>query len=109
MVNAPVAALAASPRWGRLLRGNIAMLTYVGRRSGRTFTLPVGYRQVGDEIRIGVQMPDAKTWWRNFLGAGGPLTLRLNGADRPGHGVAEKDERNRVTVTVRLDDSANDG
>jgi hypothetical protein len=64
---------------------------------------------MGDEIRIGVQMPDVKTWWRNFLGAGGPLTLRLNGTDRPGHAVAERDERNRVTVTVRLDDSANNG
>jgi hypothetical protein len=47
-------------------------------------------------------MPEAKTWWRNFLNTGGPLTLRLDGADRAGHAVAKQDERGRVTVTVRL-------
>jgi hypothetical protein len=54
-------------------------------------------------ITIGVQMPDAKNWWRNFLGDGEPLTLELDGADRTGHAVARRDDRGRVTVTVRLD------
>ena len=46
------------------------MITYTGRRSGRTFTIPVAYRRRGDEIEIAANMPDAKTWWRNFLGDG---------------------------------------
>jgi len=103
VVNARVSALAASPRWGRLVGRNLAILTYTGRRSGRTFTIPVGYRQRGDEVTIGVSMPDAKTWWRNFLGAGAPLSLRVNGADRAGHAVARRDAKGRVTVAVSLD------
>ncbi len=103
VVNARVAALADSPRWGRLVGRHIVVITYVGRRSGRTFSTPVGYRRTGDEITIGVRFPDAKTWWRNFLGTGGPLALHLDGADRSGHAVARRDDRGRVTVTVSLD------
>lgn len=100
--NAPVAALANSRRFGRLLNRSITMLTYTGRRSGRTFSIPVSYRRSGNNIVIGVGMPEAKTWWRNFLNTGGPVTLQLDGADRAGHAVAEQDEEGRVTVTVRL-------
>ena len=47
--------------------------------------------------------PDSKTWWRNFTGEGGPITLvGLDGADRTGHAVAHRDDRGRVTVRVRL-------
>lgn len=100
--NAPVAALANSRRFGRLLSRNITMLTYTGRRSGRTFSIPVAYRRSGGDIVINVNMPEAKTWWRNFLNTGGPLTLRLDQTERAGHAVATQDDRGRVTVTVRL-------
>ena len=103
LLNAPVAAMAASPRFGGLISGDIAIVSYTGRRSGRRFTIPVGYRRSGDEISIPVAMPDAKTWWRNFLGDGGPLTVRLDGAERAGHAVARRDDNGRVTVAVRLD------
>jgi hypothetical protein len=102
LFNAPVVALTRS-RLGRLVSGNIAMLTYTGRRSGRTVSLPVGYQRRGDEVTISVNMPDAKTWWRNFLGDGAPLTLELDGRDIGGHGVAQRDPNGRVAVNVRLD------
>jgi hypothetical protein len=101
-VNGCVARLTLSPRWGRLIGRGIAMLTYTGRKSGRTFTMPIGYRRTADGILITVAMPDSKTWWRNFLGDGGPLSVRLDGVDRDGHAVARRDERGRVTVAVRL-------
>jgi hypothetical protein len=97
-----MAALALSPRWGRLVGRSIVVITYTGRRSGRTFSIPVSYRRNGDQVTIRVALPDAKTWWRNFLGAGGPLSLHLNGTDRPGHAVAQRDEQGRVTVSVSL-------
>ncbi|ORA19866.1 nitroreductase/quinone reductase family protein [Mycobacterium arosiense] len=100
--NAPIAALANSRHFGKLINRNITMLTYTGRRSGRTFSIPVSYRRCGNDIVIGVGMPEAKTWWRNFLNTGGPLSLHLDGADRAGHAVAKQDEKGRVTVTVRL-------
>jgi hypothetical protein len=47
-------------------------------------------------------MPDAKTWWRNFLGEGGPVTLTLGGHERAGRAVATRDENGAVTVRVAL-------
>jgi hypothetical protein len=102
VVNGCVTRLTVSPRWGRLVGRGIALLTYTGRKSGRTFTIPIGYRRTADGIVISVAMPDSKTWWRNFLSDGAPLSVRLDGVDRDGHAVARRDERGRVTVEVRL-------
>ena len=99
--NTGVAALTTSPRWGRLIGHNIVIITYTGRRSGRTFSTPVAYRRTGDDITIPVKLPDAKNWWRNFLDAGGPLTLRLSGINQTGHATARRDAKGRVTVTVQ--------
>jgi hypothetical protein len=100
--NAPITALAASPRFGKMLRRSITLITYTGRRSGRTISIPVAYRRNGDEIEVVPNMPDAKTWWRNFLGDGAPMSLTLDGIEESGHAVAHRDENGRVTVRVRL-------
>ncbi|WP_066360629.1 nitroreductase/quinone reductase family protein [Herbidospora mongoliensis] len=101
--NACVMNLRTSPRWGGLVSRHLTVLTYTGRRSGRTFSIPVGYRRTGDIVVIGSQMPDAKLWWRNFLGEGGPVSVELDGTDRTGHAVTRRDAKGRVTVTVTLD------
>jgi hypothetical protein len=102
--NAVTAKLIDVPLLGNVVRRNLVTISYVGRRSGKTFTTPVNYRRVGDEIVIRVGLPVAKNWWRNFLGGGGPITLRLNGTDRTGHAVATRDGQGQVTVAVKLDD-----
>ncbi|BBX42744.1 hypothetical protein X011_02890 [Mycobacterium tuberculosis variant microti OV254] len=102
--NAPVAALAKSRRFGGLMNRNIVIVGYTGRRSGRSFSIPVAYRRTGDEITITANLPETKTWWRNFLGDGGPVTLELDGTQRVGHAVAERNEKGGVTVHVRLTD-----
>ncbi len=79
---------------GRWCVAGLINIRYVGRRSGKTIQTPVGYRRSGDSIVINVMSPDNKTWWRNFLGDGGPITLlKLDGADRTGHAVADRDEQ----------------
>ncbi|WP_179472116.1 hypothetical protein [Mycolicibacterium vinylchloridicum] len=103
VVNRSATALITSPRWGRIVGLGLTTIRYTGRRSGRIVELPVGYRRKGEDILIGVAMPDGKKWWRNFTGEGGPLTILLGGIERPGHAVATRDARGRVTVTVRLD------
>ena len=85
----------------RLVGRAFAIVTYTGRRSGKRVSLPVGYRRRDDELLIGVAMPDAKTWWRNFLGEGGPVTVTLDGRERAGHAVATRDDGG-VTVRVQL-------
>src|SRR3981189_1020746 len=103
IVNKLFVGLIDAPVVGSLVRRALINIRYIGRRSGKTIQTPVGYRRSGDTIAINVMSPDAKSWWRNFLGEGGPITLlRLDGADRTGHAVADRDERGRVTVTVQL-------
>lgn len=107
LFNAPVAAVAKSRRFGGLVNRNITMLSYTGRRSGREIRIPVAYRRSADEITVNANLPETKTWWRNFLGDGGPVSLRLDDAERTGHAVATRDSKGRVTVTVRLTDHRN--
>ncbi|HEY0936963.1 MAG TPA: nitroreductase/quinone reductase family protein [Trebonia sp.] len=93
----------ASSRWGGRVSRHFTVVTYTGRRSGRTFSTPVGYRRTGSTVTIPVSMPERKTWWRNFTGDGGPVSLNLDGNDRTGLALAEVNDKSEVTVTVRLD------
>lgn len=94
-------ALLNAPLIGPVVGRGLVKIRYVGRRSGKTSETPVGYRRSGDDIVINVMAPDAKNWWRNFLGDGGPITLvGLDGVDRTGHAVARRDAKGRVSVTV---------
>ncbi|MRH89738.1 DUF385 domain-containing protein [Nocardia sp. SYP-A9097] len=102
-MNGAVMALTEMPVIGPFMARGLVVITYTGRRSGRSFSTPVSYVRSGDTIKIGVAMPDGKKWWRNFLDAGGPISLHLNGIDRSGHAVARRDAKGRVTVEVRLD------
>jgi hypothetical protein len=104
IVNGVAVGLINAPILGNLIGRGLVVVRYVGRRSGKTFEMPVGYRRTGEALVIGVASPDAKNWWRNFLGEGGPITLvDLDGADRTGHAVADRDDNGRVRVTVQLD------
>ena len=104
VVNRVFVGLINAPLIGRMVGRGLVVIRYVGRRSGKTFVIPVGYRRSGNTVTINVGAPDAKNWWRNFLGDGGPITLlNLDGRDRNGHAVANRDKRGRVSVTVRLD------
>ena len=103
IVNRLFVALIDAPVVGSLVRRGLINIRYVGRRSGKTIETPVGYRRSGDSIVINVMSPDAKSWWRNFLGEGAPITLlNFDGADRTGHAVADRDAKGKVSVSVRL-------
>ena len=105
IVNKLFVSLIDAPVVGQVVRRGLINIRYVGRRSGKTIQTPVGYRRSGDGgIVINVMSPDNKTWWRNFLGEGAPITLlKLDGQDRTGHAIASRDENGRVKVAVTLD------
>ncbi|MEH3139772.1 MAG: hypothetical protein PGN37_06235 [Mycobacterium kyogaense] len=106
LVNGGAARLIHAPVIGPLMRRNMVVIRYAGRRSHQTFQTPVSYQRSGDDVVIRVMAPDQKTWWRNFTGDGGSITLTdFDGADRTGYAVAQRDDRGRVTVRVRLDAS----
>ncbi|MHA3021899.1 hypothetical protein ACXPWS_16805 [Mycobacterium sp. BMJ-28] len=95
--------LTTVPLVGDVVGRSLVEIRYTGRKSGRTFQTPVNYRVSGDQVTIAVMAPDAKSWWRNFLGDGGPITLlNFRGADRTGHAVATRDDKGRVRVSVQL-------
>lgn len=96
-------ALIDAPVIGPVVRRGMINIRYVGRRSNKTFETPIGYRRTANGIVINVMSPDNKTWWRNFLGDGGPITLlKFDGQDRTGHAVASRDAKGRVSVAVTL-------
>ncbi|RJQ74668.1 DUF385 domain-containing protein [Pseudonocardiaceae bacterium YIM PH 21723] len=97
-INSVVAALQSAPG----IRRFFTVITYTGRRSGRTFSTPVNFSRRGDVVSIWVGLPERKSWWRNFTGNGGEISLRLDGTERTGHAIARKDDKGRVTVTVDL-------
>jgi hypothetical protein len=104
VMNKLFVALIDAPVVGPVVRRGMINIRYVGRRSNKTFETPIGYRRTGDGIVINVMSPDNKTWWRNFLGDGAPITLVKfdAGQDRTGHAIANRDAKGRVSVAVKL-------
>jgi hypothetical protein len=104
--NSVVQPLVLSPRWGRLVENRMTVITYTGRRSGRTFTTPVAYKRHGDDMAIKVALSDHKKWWRNFADHDGPISVRLHGVERRGRATAVRDARGQVTVNIALEPEA---
>jgi deazaflavin-dependent oxidoreductase (nitroreductase family) len=52
----------------RVLSRSLLLLVYRGRRTGREYTVPVGYVRDGDELIVLVGEAHLKSWWRNFRG-----------------------------------------
>jgi deazaflavin-dependent oxidoreductase (nitroreductase family) len=84
------------------LSRRLLLITVTGRRSGRTFTIPVSYVEEDGRLLIQPSAPERKLWWRNLRG-GAPVRVRLRGQDRTGQAVAHGDERAGVRVEVTLD------
>ena len=61
-------------------------ITVTGRRSGRSYTIPVGFHDVGDAIVVMVSDAAHRQWWRNFHG-GAPATLWLRGRPVAAEGI----------------------
>jgi hypothetical protein len=74
----------------RLASRRVALISYTGRRSGRRFTIPVGYEMEGLEVTITVGSPERKVWWRSLTGTGAPVELVIRGRLRTGHAVATR-------------------
>jgi hypothetical protein len=86
VVNPVLTALLRSPWHGRL-SGQLAILTFTGRRSGRRFSTPVGYTLAGDAILI----PTESRWQRNLRG-GARVSVRPRGEERAGTAEIISDE-----------------
>jgi deazaflavin-dependent oxidoreductase (nitroreductase family) len=65
------------------------LITFAGRKSGRTYTTPVNY--VWDDHTLLVVSPRERLWWRN-LRAGTPVTVFVRGQNLKGRGRAFEGE-----------------
>ena len=70
---------------------NMMLMTYTGRKSGKSYTTPMNYLEIGD-VFYTISSRE-RVWWRNLRG-GAQVTLRLEGKDIPAwaESIEEKDQ-----------------
>lgn len=97
--NTVMAWLLRSPLHG-LISGSVVLVTVTGRKSGKTYTLPVNYVREGDVLHTTSYR--SRTWWRNLRG-GQPAALVLQGREVSAVGeVAETQEDVETALATLL-------
>jgi hypothetical protein len=67
----------------------VAVLTFTGRRTGKTYTTPVSYHREGDLVTLVTKRQ--RTWWHNFE-TPAEVEIRLDGVDYVGKAEASLDD-----------------
>lgn len=70
-----------------LLSKRLVLLSFTGRRSGKRYTLPIGYARVG-----GVLLSGTESGWKRNLRGGVPVRVLLRGKDLGGIAEVVDDE-----------------
>jgi deazaflavin-dependent oxidoreductase (nitroreductase family) len=73
----------------------VLLITFAGRKSGKTYTTPVSYSQSGDQVSIFTHA----NWWKN-LHIEAPVTLRIQGREL--QGLPEPVARDKQAVAAGL-------
>ncbi len=73
----------------------VLLITFTGRKSGKSFTTPVSYSQTDDQVFIFTHA----AWWKN-LRSGAPVTLCLQG--REVRGLAEPVAEDKQAIAAGL-------
>jgi deazaflavin-dependent oxidoreductase (nitroreductase family) len=68
---------------------NMMLMTYTGRKSGKSYTTPMNYLALGEALYT--ISSRERIWWRNLRG-GADVTLRLRGKDVPARAEAIEDQ-----------------
>ena len=99
--NAVVETILKSPLH-RLVSSKMALVRYLGERSGNEYTLPVQYADTHHGIVVLVDEHDTKTWWRNFTTMGQAQVL-LAGTWVPmtAHTLVGSEDPDAVTPLLR--------
>lgn len=94
IINPTLSALLRSPLHG-LLSKQLMLLIFNGRKTGKRYTIPVGYLRAGNTLYLFSH----SAWARNFIG-GAPVAVRLQGAMRRGAATIIED-RAEITAAVQ--------
>jgi deazaflavin-dependent oxidoreductase (nitroreductase family) len=97
-VNHAMKFVLGSPMHGMVSK-SVMLITFTGRKSGKTYTTPVSYSQDGGQVTVFTHA----TWWKN-LRSGAPVTLRIRGRDLQGlaESVAEDKQAVAAGLTAHL-------
>ncbi len=93
-VNKAMKFVLSSPAHGMVSK-TVLLITFTGRKSGKTYTTPVSYSHYGDQVTIFTHA----LWWKN-LHSGQPVTLRIQG--REFRGLAEAIAEDKQAVAAGL-------
>lgn len=98
ILNVPMQALLQSPMHGIASR-HLCLLTYKGRRSGRSFTTPLSFVRTGDTVRL---LSSNKTkWWKNFLGEPADVGVEIGREQFAGRAETIVEDGDRLRDGVR--------
>ncbi len=92
IVNHAMKLILRSPAHGMVSK-TILLITFTGRKSGKTYTTPVSYSQSGDQVYVFTHA----TWWKNLPG-GSPVTLRLRGRQVQGRAEPVVEDKQAIAA-----------
>ncbi len=93
-VNSAMKLVLRSPVHGMVSK-TVLLISFTGRKSGKTYTTPVDYSQDGDQVTIFTHAG----WWKNLRG-GAPVTLHIRGREL--QGLAEPVAEDKQAVAAAL-------
>ena len=91
-VNSAMKLVLRSPVHGMVSK-SILLITFTGRKSGKTYTTPVSYSQDGDQVSIFTHA----SWWKNFDG-GASVRLRIRGQELEGRAEPVAEDKQAVAA-----------
>jgi deazaflavin-dependent oxidoreductase (nitroreductase family) len=77
---------------------NMMLMTYKGRKSGKGYTIPMNYLEIGDVLYT--ISSRERVWWRNMRGSA-DVTLRLRGGNIPARAEAIEDQAEVTNILFR--------
>jgi len=92
MLNKTMKFLLRSPMHGMVSK-TILLITFTGRKSGKTYTTPVSYSQDGEQVYIFTHA----NWWKN-LHRDQPITLRIRGREFQGYAETVSEDKQAVAA-----------
>lgn len=93
-VNKAMKFILRSPLHGMVSK-SILLITFTGRKSGKTYTTPVSYSQSGNQVTIFTHA----SWWKNLRTAA-PVTLHIQGQDRQGFPEAIVEDKRAISAEL---------
>jgi hypothetical protein len=82
----------------RMLSNRFILLSFKGRKSGKVYTILVGYLREGDVIEV----ISPRNWWKNLRGENASVTVLLKGQWRSGTAEAFHGDETVATGYLRF-------